>query len=107
MPRSRGARRALTRADPSGILGPHMATTNPATNLLELTPAEIGSLVEGWGEPGFRGRQVAAWVYERGVRDFGGMTDLAKPFRARLAAFGPRWTADGISFHRSPEIDWH
>ncbi|MEU4624528.1 beta-N-acetylhexosaminidase [Actinoplanes sp. NPDC023801] len=28
-------------------------------------------------------------------------------FRARLAAFGPRWEAAGISFHRSPEIDWH
>jgi hexosaminidase len=28
-------------------------------------------------------------------------------FRARLAAFGPRWEAGGISFHRSPEIDWH
>jgi 23S rRNA (adenine2503-C2)-methyltransferase len=62
-----------------------MATTNPATNLLELTPAEIVTLVEGWGEPAFRGRQVAAWVYQRGVRDFAAMTDLAKPLRARLA----------------------
>jgi 23S rRNA (adenine2503-C2)-methyltransferase len=62
-----------------------MATTNPATNLLELTPAEIVALVEGWGEPAFRGRQVAAWVYQRGVRDFAAMTDLAKPLRARLA----------------------
>ena len=76
---------ALTAADPSGILGRHMATTNPATNLLELTPAEIVSLVESWGEPAFRGRQVAAWVYQRGVRDFGAMTDLAKPLRTRLA----------------------
>ncbi len=28
-------------------------------------------------------------------------------FRARLAAFGPVWTAAGINYHRSPEIDWH
>ncbi|MFC4072174.1 beta-N-acetylhexosaminidase [Actinoplanes subglobosus] len=28
-------------------------------------------------------------------------------FRERLAAFGPRWDAAGIRFHRSPEIDWH
>ena len=62
-----------------------MATTNPATNLLELTPAEVVSLVESWGEPAFRGRQVAAWVYQRGVRDFGAMTDLAKSLRTRLA----------------------
>jgi hexosaminidase len=27
-------------------------------------------------------------------------------FRRRLAAFGPRWAAQGIAFHRSPEIDW-
>jgi hexosaminidase len=27
-------------------------------------------------------------------------------FRDRLAAFGPRWAAQGINFHRSPEIDW-
>ena len=28
-------------------------------------------------------------------------------FRARLAAFGPVWDAAGVSYHRSPEIDWH
>ena len=27
-------------------------------------------------------------------------------FRRRLAAWGPRWTAQGIAYHRSPEIDW-
>jgi hexosaminidase len=27
-------------------------------------------------------------------------------FRARLAAFGPRWDAQGVNFFRSPEIDW-
>ncbi|GAB1645471.1 beta-N-acetylhexosaminidase [Krasilnikovia sp. MM14-A1259] len=27
-------------------------------------------------------------------------------FRRRLAAFGPRWRAQGIAFHRSPEIPW-
>jgi hexosaminidase len=27
-------------------------------------------------------------------------------FRERLATFGPRWTAEGINFYRSPEIDW-
>jgi len=27
-------------------------------------------------------------------------------FRRRLAAFGPRWTAQGIAFHPAPEIDW-
>jgi hexosaminidase len=27
-------------------------------------------------------------------------------FRRRLAAFGSRWTAQGVNFSRSPEIDW-
>jgi hexosaminidase len=27
-------------------------------------------------------------------------------FRDRLAAFGPRWTAQGVNYFRSPEIDW-
>lgn len=57
-----------------------------ATNLLELTPSQIVTLVEGWGEPGYRGRQVAAWLYQKGVSDFAAMTDLPKSLRARLAA---------------------
>ncbi|GAA0531206.1 beta-N-acetylhexosaminidase [Paractinoplanes ferrugineus] len=35
----------------------------------------------------------------RGARDW-------QSFRARLATFGPRWTAEGLNFYRSPEIDW-
>ena len=27
-------------------------------------------------------------------------------FRRRLGEFGPRWTAQGIAFHRSPTIEW-
>jgi hexosaminidase len=27
-------------------------------------------------------------------------------FRRRVAAFGPRWTAAGVSFHPAPEVDW-
>jgi hexosaminidase len=27
-------------------------------------------------------------------------------FRRRLAAYGPRWRAQGVAFHRSPDIDW-
>jgi len=27
-------------------------------------------------------------------------------FRRRVAAFGPRWTAEGIVFYASPKIDW-
>lgn len=27
-------------------------------------------------------------------------------FRTRLAAYGPQWTARGVDFYRSPQIDW-
>jgi len=27
-------------------------------------------------------------------------------FRDRLAGFGSRWTAEGVNYHRSAEIDW-
>ena len=56
-----------------------------ATNLLELTPDEIVALVEGLGQPAYRGRQLATWVYVKGVADFGAMSDLPREFRGRLA----------------------
>jgi hexosaminidase len=28
-------------------------------------------------------------------------------FRARVAAYGPSWTARGVDFYRSPQIDWN
>ncbi len=58
----------------------------PPTNLLEMTPSEIVTLVEGWGELAYRGRQVAGWIYQKGIGDFAAMTDLPKSLRARLAA---------------------
>lgn len=36
-------------------------------------------------EPAYRGRQIARWVYRRGVASFDGMSDLPAEFRAALA----------------------
>ncbi len=66
-------------------MGSPMTPESPA-NLLDATPAEIVARVEGWGEPAYRGRQVAAWIFQKGVRDFAAMTDVPRPLRARLAA---------------------
>jgi 23S rRNA (adenine2503-C2)-methyltransferase len=57
-----------------------------ATNLLEMTPDEIVALVESLGEPAYRGRQLATWIYVKGVADFAAMTDLPRGLRERLAA---------------------
>lgn len=55
-----------------------------ATNLLELTPSELVELVESWGEPAYRGRQVASWIYQKGVVDFRAMSNLPRELRTRL-----------------------
>jgi 23S rRNA (adenine2503-C2)-methyltransferase len=55
------------------------------TNLLDLLPAELESLVESLGAPRYRGRQVAGWIYRRGVTDFVMMSDLPRDVRDALA----------------------
>jgi 23S rRNA (adenine2503-C2)-methyltransferase len=57
-----------------------------ATNLLESTPDEIVALVQGLGQPAYRGRQLTTWIYMKGVADFGAMSDLPRELRERLAA---------------------
>jgi len=54
------------------------------TNLLDLLPAELESLAESLGVPRYRGRQLAGWIYSRGVTDLGAMTDLPRDFRQAL-----------------------
>jgi 23S rRNA (adenine2503-C2)-methyltransferase len=57
-----------------------------ATNLLELAPDEIVRLVEDLGQPAYRGRQLASWIYVKGVADFAAMSDLSRELRDKLAA---------------------
>jgi len=58
-------------------------------NLVGLTREAMRDAFAGIGVPEkqlkMRVNQVWAWIYERGVRDFEAMTNLAKPFRAQLA----------------------
>jgi 23S rRNA (adenine2503-C2)-methyltransferase len=55
-------------------------------NLLGLPPPDLESWVQAAGSRPFRARQLQHWLYKRGVADFDAMTDLAKDFRAQLAA---------------------
>ena len=55
-------------------------------NLLGLPPAELAAWVAASGSRPFRARQLQHWLYKRGVARFEEMTDLAKDFRAQLAA---------------------
>ena len=53
-------------------------------NILDLSPTELYSFIDGLGEKPYRARQLAKWVYKGGARGFGEMTDLSKSFRSRL-----------------------
>jgi 23S rRNA (adenine2503-C2)-methyltransferase len=55
-------------------------------NLLDLLPAELEKLAETMGAPRYRGRQLAGWIYAKGVTDIHAMSDLPKDFREVLAA---------------------
>ncbi|MFW5691522.1 MAG: 23S rRNA (adenine(2503)-C(2))-methyltransferase RlmN [Chloroflexota bacterium] len=55
-------------------------------NLYALTDAELQTLLESWGEPGFRVRQLREWMYDKRVGGFADMTNLPKSLRERLEA---------------------
>jgi 23S rRNA (adenine2503-C2)-methyltransferase len=55
------------------------------THLTGLTKAELESFVGSLGEPAYRGRQLFGALQRRRLRTFEEMTDLPKPFRARLS----------------------
>jgi len=57
-----------------------------STNLLDLLPAEMEALAESLGAERYRGRQLAQWIFVKGVADLEAMSDLPKDFRAVLAA---------------------
>ncbi|MCI5160586.1 MAG: 23S rRNA (adenine(2503)-C(2))-methyltransferase RlmN [Candidatus Electrothrix sp. AX5] len=62
-----------------------MTLEQKRTDLKNLTQDELVNYVESLGQPGFRGRQILAWIYKPGITDFEEMTDLAKVFRTTLA----------------------
>lgn len=55
-------------------------------NLYGLEAEQIASLPPFLDQPPYRGRQVARWMYNRGVVAFDGMSDLSKEMRERIAA---------------------
>jgi 23S rRNA (adenine2503-C2)-methyltransferase len=56
-----------------------------ALNLVGMLPSEMEDLAVELGASRYRGRQLATWIYRKGVVDLDAMTDLSKEFRAALA----------------------
>jgi len=63
-----------------------VTTVTPSINLFGLDRAGVAGLFDTIGEQRYRTAQVMKWVYHRGVREFGAMTDLSKKLRERLTA---------------------
>ncbi|MBI3910892.1 MAG: 23S rRNA (adenine(2503)-C(2))-methyltransferase RlmN [Armatimonadetes bacterium] len=66
-----------------------MARTGPQTQtgkirLLGRNRAALEQFAAGRGQPPYRGRQLARWIYARGACDFASMTDLPALWRAQL-----------------------
>lgn len=53
--------------------------------LVGQTSEELGKWMVSLGEPAYRGRQIARWVYRQGATAFDQMTDLPMVLRERLA----------------------
>lgn len=64
------------------------APTEPSVepvDLRTLTLPRAEALLEAWGEPAYRGRQLVRWIHQRGARSVEEMSDLPKTLRSRLA----------------------
>jgi 23S rRNA (adenine2503-C2)-methyltransferase len=64
----------------------------PMNHLRNLSLAQLRELVLAAGEPEYRYRQLATWMYGRLEDDLAAMSDLPAPLRERLGA-----TATGSS----------
>jgi 23S rRNA (adenine2503-C2)-methyltransferase len=60
-------------------------TIQPTTQLYDLDLPAIQALLESWGEPAYRARQLWEWLYVHLADSFDQMTNLPKPLRESLA----------------------
>ncbi|OLE36593.1 MAG: 23S rRNA (adenine(2503)-C(2))-methyltransferase [Candidatus Rokubacteria bacterium 13_1_20CM_2_70_7] len=54
-------------------------------NLIGMLPSEMEDLAVELGGSRYRGRQLATWIYRKGVLSLGAMSDLPRDFRVALA----------------------
>jgi 23S rRNA (adenine2503-C2)-methyltransferase len=61
-----------------------VAADTPLTDIRDLALDDLDILVADAGERSFRAKQLAGWIYGRGVESFDAMLDLPKEFREYL-----------------------
>ena len=54
------------------------------THFLSLNADAYVALMQSWGFPAFRGRQIAEWIYQKKVATLAGMSSLPRSLRSRL-----------------------
>lgn len=72
----------------NSLAGPGPAGPAARRSLTGRTPAQLIELVERLGQPAYRGRQLARWIFERAIDDLDQATDLPRGLRSEL---GENW----------------
>ncbi|MCL1962593.1 MAG: 23S rRNA (adenine(2503)-C(2))-methyltransferase RlmN [Desulfovibrionaceae bacterium] len=77
-------------------------------NLLDFDLDGLAAFCEGLGEKRFRATQLLRWIHQRGVADFGQMSDLARSLREKLAGRAVTAALPVVSQHESRDgtIKW-
>ncbi len=72
--------------------------SEPLLNLMDYDRESMLGLMAELGEREFRANQLLKWIYQQGVSDFAGMTNLSKSLRGRLGEIaeirGPKIVGD-------------
>src|SRR5205085_162397 len=78
------------------------------TNLLDYDLEGLAAFCASLGEKRFRATQLFRWIHQKGARDFGEMTDLAKSLRDKLAGSARIEGLPVITQHESADgtIKW-
>jgi 23S rRNA (adenine2503-C2)-methyltransferase len=82
--------------------------TTDATNLLGFDLDGLVAFCQQLGEKRFRAVQLYRWIHQRGVADFGQMTDLAKSLREKLSGLAVVESLKVLTEQRSSDgtIKW-
>ncbi len=75
----------------------------PPVNLLDFDLEGLAAYCETLGEKRFRATQLFRWIHQRGVADFGQMSDLARSLRDKLAGCATVAAPPVLSQHESKD----
>jgi len=68
----------------SANIAPRRGEDNKRPNVYDLGHGELTALMQEWGEPEYRTKQVLHWLYKEFVSDFAQMTNLPAALRSKL-----------------------